>query len=264
VNSKEEKIMHTRIKQNILLGVFAFLVAIGLTGCFKGEISVDVKENGSGLIGIALGMTQQAQALLSSQGTNPLEQIQKSLSEQVGLPGDVTVSSWVEDEYEWVKVEKGVKSVDEINMVFADNEIFKSFSLTRTGGLFQNEFILVAELNPLSNAAPSGESVQIDPAAFIQMRFSLRLPGKIEETNGFVDINDSNRMVWTMQGSQPVPIKARLVTWNWLNIIIIAGGGVLIVFSGISAVGFLLYKSSQKTKQRLEPQRIASTEKSLF
>ena len=117
--------MHARIKQNILLGVFAFLAAIGLTGCFKGEISVDVKENGSGLIGIAFGMTQQAKVLLSSQGNNPLEQIQKSLSEQVGLPGDVRVSSWVEDEYEWVKVEKGVKSVDEINMVFADNEIFK-------------------------------------------------------------------------------------------------------------------------------------------
>lgn len=234
--------------QKLTLSVLSVLIIFGLSGCFKGEISVDVKESGKGFVGVAFGMTQEAKALLSiqsdnsgSQPTNPFDQIQKELAENVGLPGDIKVSTWIDDDYEWFKAEKGFNNLDEINQLVADIEMFKSFKLTRKTGFLQNEFILEGELNSLSDDPMSGE-MQIDPSMFIQMQFSLRLPGRIVETNGLVDVNDPNKMTWRAQGSKPVSMKARSLAWNWVNIGILAGVGGLILLIGIGVIGFTFFK----------------------
>ena len=102
------------------------------------------------------------------------------------------------------------------------------------------------ELAPFSDNAGTGTGVQIDPAAFIQMRFALRLPGKIIETNGISDSSDPNRMVWTMMGKQSVHMSARSVTWNWINIAILGGIGGIFFLSATVGVGYVIYRSSKK------------------
>lgn len=238
-------------RQKILFHAISILMILGLTGCFKGEISVDVRDSGNGMVGIAFGMTQEAKALLSMQtndsgakSQNPLEEIQEALKDNVGLPGDVKISSWIDGDYEWFKAEKGFNNLDEVNRLLADNEMFNFFSLTRKAGLFQNEFILEGELSSLSDDTEANEGMQIDPSLFIQMQFALRLPGEITETNGLVDINDPNKMVWKAQGNQTIPMKARSVSWNWVNIVIIGGLAAILIVAGIGVVGFVMYRSS--------------------
>lgn len=239
------------IKPRALLPFFLIILSFGLSGCFKGNISVDVKANGSGIVSIAFGMTQQAKALISSQGTNPLQDIEQSMSDESGnVPTDVKVTRWTEGDYEWTKAEKEFKSLDEINKVILNRSLFNHFSLTRKRGIFQDEFILDAELDALNSDIPSDNS-GIDPSAFIEMSFSARLPGKITETNGFVDTNDPNLVVWNVEGYQTVSVKARSVTWNWLNIFGILTGGFLFVLFGIYALGgfdSILYPRSQNKK----------------
>jgi hypothetical protein len=243
-----------KLKQIALLPTLLFMLSFGLSGCIKGNIAVDIKPNGSGIVSISFGMTQQAKALISSQGTNPLQDIEQSMSDGSGsTPTDVKVTKWMEGDYEWTKAEKEFKNLDEINKVILNRSLFNHFSLTRKRGIFQDEFILDAELDALNTDIPSDDS-GIDPSAFIEMSFSTRLPGKITETNGFVDANDPNLVVWNVEGYQTVSVKARSVTWNWLNIFGILVGGflfVLFVLFGIYALGgfdSILYPQSQNKK----------------
>src|SRR4030095_4628631 len=103
-----------KIKRTTILCIVGIIATLGLTGCFKGEVSVDVKPNGSGILSLAIGMTQQAKALASSQGTDPLQDINKSLANGASTAKDVKVTTWIDGDYEWTKAEKVFASPDEI------------------------------------------------------------------------------------------------------------------------------------------------------
>ena len=252
-----------KIKRIALLPIFLLILSIGLSGCFKGNISVVVKPNGSGVVSISFGMTKEAKSLISSQGTNPLQDIEQSMSAESGSsPTDVKVTKWMEGDYEWAKVEKEFKKLDDISKVVLNRTLFNYFSLTRKRGIFQDEFILDAELNALNKDVPADNS-GIDPYSFIDMSFSARLPGKLTEANGFVDTNDPNLVVWNIEGYQTVSVKTRSVTWNWLNIFGVLTGVFLLALLGAYALGgfdSILYPKSQNKKplpqykQPIQPQ----------
>lgn len=236
-----------KFKRTLILCNVGIIATIGLTGCFKGEVSVDVKQNGSGMLSLAIGMTQQAKALAASQGTDPLQDINKSLANGANTAKDVKVSTWIDGDYEWTKAEKEFANLDEINKVLNEKKLFNNFSLTRSHSLLWDEFTLEAEFAPL-NSNTSGNDIGVDPAAFIQMSFSARLPGKIIETNGLTDINDPNRIVWNMASKQSVSIKARSTAWNWMSIFVISGFLLLIGVATIGGTGYFVYTLSKKNR----------------
>src|SRR5215216_7886452 len=168
----------SKIKRTLTLCIIGVVATVGLTGCFKGEVLVDVKPNGSGLLSLAIGMTQQAKALAASQGTDPLQDINKSLANGTDTTEDVKVTTWIDGDYEWTKAEKAFASADEINKALSGNKLFNRFVLTRSHGLLRDEITLDAEFAPM-NSNVSANVSGVDPSAFIQMTFSVRLPGKI-------------------------------------------------------------------------------------
>jgi hypothetical protein len=238
-----------KIKRTLILCVVGIIATIGLTGCFKGEVSIDVKQNGTGTISLAIGMTQQAKALAASQSSNPSQDISKSLADGIGATPNVKSTTWIDGDYEWTKAEKEFANLDEINKALGGNKLFNNFSLTRSHSLLRDEFTLEAEFAPLNNNASGNNSgIQVDPSAFIQMSFSARLPGKIVETNGLTDINDPNRMVWAMASKQSVSIKARSTAWNWTSIVAISGFLFFIGVVIVGGVGFVVHARLQKGK----------------
>lgn len=226
----------------ILSGLFA------LTACFKSEISVDVNENGSGLISFAYGVTQQVKTLLAAQSTNPLAEIDKGFGASGTEAGNLTVTSWVDGDYEWSKAQKEFASLDEINAVLGANKLFKSFAITRARGLLQDEFDLQAELAPISESA--GSSL-VDPSGFVQIRFSIKLPGEIKATNGAMDGNNPNHILWTVQSNSPTSLSLHTVSWNWLNIGLGAGFGLLLVL--IFGVALVFSLSGSKARPARQP-----------
>jgi hypothetical protein len=114
--------------------------------------------------------------------------------------------------------------------------MFNRFSLTRNRGVLRDEFILDAEFDSLNSGIPADNS-GIDPSAFINLSFSARLPGTIVETNGFADLEDPNLLMWNAQGYQNVPIRARSLSWNWLNLFLIMGGVFGLIILGVYAFG---------------------------
>jgi hypothetical protein len=201
-------------------------------------------------------MTQQAKALIDSQSANPFQNMKKTLADATGATQDVQLTTWIDGDYEWAKVEKGFSNLDEVSKILKnDKGLFNNFSLIRKRGIFQDEFILEAEFAPLNNSTSSRNDSGVDPSAFIQMSFSARLPGKIIETNGLRDINDPNRIVWNMQSKQSVAISARSTTWNWINIFITAGFLLLLGVVAIGGLVYFFYATSQKNKDLQGGQR---------
>lgn len=237
-----------RIRRMFQFVAVLLMIVMGTSGCFKADISVEVKANGSGVLGIAIGMTEQAKALLSSQGAgDPFQSMQDQISQQNGQEAaDLEVTRWVDGDYEWMKAERPFSNVEEINALMAENQMFNRFSLTRNHGFLQDEYVLDAELNKINDQASSGASLDIDPSTFIEVTFSASLPGKIVESNGVADAADPNRLTWTAQGEQTVPIQARAMVWNWLVILAIVLVIGLIAALGIAAAVFLVFKGSQK------------------
>jgi hypothetical protein len=246
--SSQEKCMHpVRVRKMFQFAVVLFMVVLGTSGCFKANISADVKANGSGILGIAFGMNQQAKTLLSSQGGDPFQNLQDQMAKEGGQSlKDFQVTRWQDGDYDWMKAEREFSNLEELNTLMGKNEMFSRFSLVRNKGFLQDEFILDAELNKLNDSTASNPAAfNIDLSTLLDIKFSTRLPGKIVETNGYADAADPNRLSWNAQGNQAVPIQARAVAWNWLVILILLLliGLSLLVIAGLA---FLVYKGSRK------------------
>jgi hypothetical protein len=241
-----------KLKRSLIYPLI-LMTSVLLSGCFKGEIAVDVKSNGSSVMSIAAGMTSEAKSLAYSNGGNLTQDIQQSLADEGTVSvNDITVTTWRDGDYEWAKAEREFKTLDELQRVMMNRDLFNRFSLTRKRGIFQDEFILDAELDALNDDGSFNNEFGMDPSAFIDMKFSARLPGEIVESNGFADINDPNLIVWSVEGNQPVSVRARSVVWNWLNISGITCGSILVFLIAVYALGgfdSILPSSKRKTKK---------------
>jgi hypothetical protein len=253
--------MRSRNIRLALISCFCCGAALALAGCVKGDISVDVRENGTGVLSVSLGLTQQAKALLSSQGSTPLQMLEQSMSNGPdSTSADVKIDRWTEGDYEWVKAEKEFKTLAEINADMLKRPLFKHFSLSRRRGVIQDEFILDAELDALNADMPTDYGSP-DAAGIGEINFSARLPGSITETNGFSDAKDPRHFLWSMQSNQTVPIRMRSLVWNWGNILGMLVVGAVFVALGIFAVGGLrpilhpAAGSQTHSRWRAQPQR---------
>jgi hypothetical protein len=239
-----------RVRRMFQYFIIGLMVVMGTSGCFKADVSVELKANGSGVLGVAVGMTQQAKSLFSSQGGgDPFQSLQDQLSQQDGQKiKDVNVTKWVDGDYEWMKAERPFRNLEEVNALMGRNQMFNRFSLTRNRGVLQDEYVLDAELNKINDKVPGGEglNLNIDPATFIGIKFSALLPGKIVESNGFADAENPNLLSWTAQGNQNVPIQARVRVWNRLVVLVLVLVIGLIVVMGIAVVVLLVVKGSRK------------------
>jgi len=228
-------------RKHLFWGSVVSILMFGLTGCFKVEVTTEVKPNGSGMIGFAMGMNMQAKAMVASQGESADDVISTLLdTEDVSSEG-FNVTSWVDGDYEWTKAEKEIDSISEINEAFASHGLFSHFSLTENKGLLRNEFVLDAEFASLGENADTG-SLDVPITSILQVTYSLKLPGKIEETNGIADVNDPNRLVWMAQEGS-VPLHATATTWNTLSIILMIGG--ILLMSLVVVIIFSLLKSKK-------------------
>lgn len=250
--------MRSTIK--ILKLVICLALIIPLAGCFKGEFFVDIHPNGSATVAGSYGLNSQAIMFLGMQDVNIEEQLFDIESE-----AEFTrTSRWVDGEYEWVKVERDFDSIHEVNNSFQEVEILDHFLLTRKTGFFQNQIILDVEFDFSSPDGTMPDFLGISASDMINFRFLARMPGSVQETNGLMDINDPNLLVWTINFDGVTPIYAKSVTWNYLNIGLISAGFVLLAILVI--VLFVLFfltriKSQTVPSQELSPSVSSVNEK---
>ena len=207
----------------ILKILLYFLIVPLLTGCFRGEIMLDIHPDGSATIGGSYGVTSEAKLLLSMQGFDFHDVLFGDK-----LNDDFRSSSWVEGNYEWVKVERDYQSFDEVIDAF---KMANDFTLTQKKGLFQNRITLNVVFDLSANNNESLEIMGMDmiPSDMLGFRFLARLPGTIKQKNGIIDIYDPNLIAWNLDTGGTTHIYAESVSWNYLNIGVFAVGILLII-----------------------------------
>lgn len=224
--------------------------AFSLSACFKVRITINVNPDESGMMGFAFGMTSQAKALVASQSdSDPMQTLSKNLSDNPDNPQEVKITRWTEGEYEWIQGEVAFEDLNELNERMSRVDFFESFSITRQTSFLKNKFILTASLGPLSESTSSSD---IDPSAFIEVQMFVHLPGKIIETNGIFDGEESSNLVWTVNNKQTTTMKATSESWNSLNIVVI-GVVVGVIILGVICIMFLIifvYRRRNKTRMQ--------------
>jgi len=218
-----------KLPHKIFKLVICLALIIPLAGCFKGEFLIDVHPNGSATVAGSYGLNTEAKLLLGMQGENLEEQLF-----DLNTNGETArTSRWVDGEYEWVKVERDFDTIDEVNYNFQEVEILDHFLITRKTGLFRNQIILDAEFDFSSPEGTETDFMGFLASDMINFRYLARMPGSIQETNGLMDINDPNLLVWTINFDGVTPIYAKSVTWNYLNIGLVAAGILLLTILAI-------------------------------
>ena len=214
-------------------------------------MDLTVNPDGSGTVGAAMGMTVQARNFLtSSSNGDPFQGLLQSLDASPNNGQEVTVRRWTEGEYEWVQGDVALANLAEINERFGDVGLFESFSLRRETGLLQDRFVLEAALEPLGSFGDSlgNEEALYDPAAFIEMQFTVHMPGELVETNGIQDGNNPGALLWVVDPAETVIVRAVSRTWNWLNVGVL-GGAASLLGLGLIILGAMAVVSSRQRKQ---------------
>ncbi|MEI7772516.1 MAG: hypothetical protein WCI67_21180 [Chloroflexales bacterium] len=218
----------------ILTILLASLLASILSGCAKVHMGVTVNSDGSsGTIAFGIGLTPQGKALLESQGTS--DPISTLLSSAAGTPAQgVSVRRWADGDYDWGEGSKTFTSLDELTLLMQGTKGLTHFTITRQTGLLKERFTLDAEAAPMNADMPnSGSTTGIDSNAFLQMRFTAKLPGTIIENSGAIDASDPTTSVWMFQPTKPTVIHMVTEQWNWRTIIgVLVGGGLLLASIG--------------------------------
>lgn len=247
--------MSNQKKSFLPLFLFLLFLPIFLSGCFKADVSLEVRENGSGLIGLAFGVDDQSKAFLSDEGFDFMELVSQAMNQNLD-ENEVKMFTWDDGQYEWSQITREFSSMNHINEELGATKIFKAFSLQKKLGLFQNTFILEAELAPLNESLPGSEDAIFNIGSIMEATFSVKLPGEIETTNGAFTHQNAEEVVWNLRGDQPIMIHARSVTRNWVGIsTVIALGALILLGIGVLFIGVIwMLLVNNKQNNKIEPE----------
>jgi len=226
----------------------ASMLSLVLSGCIKARMAIIVEPDGSGTLGMAVGMTQQAMSLAGADGESLMQRLSREMSSQEQSSEDVTVRRWTEGEYEWTEATSSFADLDDLNSRLGDTELFERFSVTRKRGLFKDQFVLDAQLAPLLEDEERPEYLIIDPSGMFEFQVSICLPGDVTQTNG-VFASDLSTVLWTVSNYEPLEMHAVSKMWNWFNVMIlsaIALGGPLVAVGA----GLVFYRATRKNASR--------------
>jgi len=233
-----------RQQVNPLVGLILLCLVLLSSGCVKAQMLLDVHENGLSDMSVALGLTSEAKALMSTQGVNIDQLMNKAFSNSNKA---VTTRQWTDGDYEWTEGTVSSLSIEDVNKRMNDNQgMVKSFNLVQEPGLFKNRFVLDMVLQPFANSMGTPNSNQtINPSGMVEFDMLVRLPGKVIETNGVYD-QDQNALEWMVDYNSPVTIHAVSEVWNWVNIALFGGAVVLIIILFLLGVAILVLNQTKK------------------
>jgi hypothetical protein len=237
----------SRNRLNLFVSLILLCLILVSSGCIKTQVMLDVHENGLSDMSVAMGLTSQAKALMSTQGTNIDQLMNKSFSNS---PSAVTTRHWTDGDYEWIEGKVSSITMEDLNKRLSDNKgMVQSFNLVQEPGLLKNRFVLDMVLQPFADTTGTSNSNQLfDPGGMVEFQMLVRMPGKLIETNGVYD-KDQNALAWIADYHSSVTIHAVSEVWNWVNIGILGGGAGLVFI--LVLIGAVIWVRNQPKKQPL-------------
>ena len=226
-----------RIKDLVVIFATLLPVALALTGCVKVHVNIVVNSDGSGTVGMAMGMTDEAKALMASEAGGDLFDAFGEAMTQSEESSEVIVQRWTEGDYEWAEGVVSFTNLDELNAGMQELEIFESFRMTKQTGLLKDLYILDAEITASESTSGLSDEFDFDPSGLFEARMTVTFPGEIVESNGTREGGkDSNSISWALTSDSALRAYAVSERWNWARVVILVGGILLFVLAAIGLV----------------------------
>jgi hypothetical protein len=236
------------------------LLTLVLSGCITANTSIVVNSDGSGEVVTTLGFPNQFVALMASKEIDPVSELRRSLLRQLGYKVDP--DQWNDSEFEWLQLTRLFDSADELNGFIVKQTFVEHFHLQHQRHFLRDQFILNAQFSFDQSSNPFSDVMSEDPifsnfdsSAPLDSSISLRLPGRILESNGNVD-NATKTILWETNDSNTVEIYARSENWNMssvtLTIVL-----VIIAIVLIAAIAILLMRIRKKRKPEVEDEVVS-------
>jgi hypothetical protein len=245
------------IPVRLLLGI---LLAFVLSGCITTNTSIVVNSDGSGEIITALGLPNQFTASMSARGIDPITDLRRSLSKQLGYK--VSSKQWNDAAFEWLQVTRLFENVDELNDLLSNMSFVDHFHLRRVRHFLKDQFIIDAQFyfdqssNPFMDVMGEDQSfANFNTDEPIDSKISLRLPGRIRESNGVYDPS-TKTVLWETNDTNTVKIHVRSEKMNNLSLIITITLA-LIAIALITIIVLLLKRIRRKSKPVIEDEVVS-------
>jgi hypothetical protein len=243
------------LKQFLML-----LLALVLSGCIHANTSIVVNSDGSGELTTSIGFPAKFIALMTSKDIDPVAQLRRSLFRQIGP--NVKSDQWNDSEFDWLQLTRPFDTVYELNDVAVKQPYIETFRLQHERHFLKDQFIIDAQFNfdpsynPFLEVMSEGETFStFDATAPIDLTVSLRLPGRILESNGNVD-NSTRTILWETHDSNSVEIYAKSEKWNMsalaLTIIL-----VVLAIALVSVTIILLRRIHNRNKPAVEDEVVS-------
>ena len=226
------------------------LMSLALSGCISVKTSIFVKQDGSGELGITVGLPTEFITMLP-EDENPMADIEQELRQELGEGIAIEQSS--EGGYEWCKARRPFSSLDEINALMNGFEFVETFSLQKQGALLKEQFVLDAEygLESLLDRQYGDEQETLglpdDLKGLAELQVAVSLPGTVSETNGNYD-SASGYTQWSIIGTDLLQIHAISQAWNILQLGLLAAAALACLF--LLALIILVINRMRRRKAR--------------
>jgi hypothetical protein len=233
-----------------LLRILLVLVSLTLSGCIKANTAITVQPDGTGEITTSLGFPIELVAEMTLQGIDPVKDLKQILFKNLGYGTKYDQSD--DNKHEWLILTREFSSVEVLSDLLQKQDFVESFSLRRNRGFLQDEYVLDAFItlenfsNPLEFDVDDGAQDPGSAMGFpLDFQLSIRLPGKILETNGVYNASEKT-ITWTRDSSDAFELHAISESWNTLSLAVSIGLGILGICL-VVAIVMLVIRSRRKS-----------------
>jgi hypothetical protein len=253
----------------------AALLVVAATGCrVRTEVGIDVAEDGSGVVTVAVGLDADAMARHPGLGSElRLDDLRDAGWEVTGPVGE-------DDGYTWVRATKAFATPADAGRVlaevagadgpFRDLAVTRATSFARTTYGFTGTVDLGGGLEAFGDAALAaalgGEPLGEDAAAIearlgqpleeaFTFRVALRLPGSVTETNATVE--EGGAVVWSprLGEAAAVELQAASEVRRTSTVVLTVVAAVALLAAVAVAAGFPWRR--RRRRRRAEPRHAA-------
>jgi hypothetical protein len=242
---------------HLSLGILLTLV---LSGCITVNTSIEINSDGSGEVVTALGFPNQFTALMATKDIDLIKELRRSLSRQLGYKA--TPKQWNDTNFDWLQLTRSFEDEDELNDIVNDLSFVEHFRLQRVRHFLKDQFIIDAQFyfdqssNPFMDMMSEDQTfANLNTTEPIDSKISLRLPGRILESNGNYDTS-TKTILWETNDTNTVEIYARSEKMNTLSLIITISL-VLIAIALITIIVLLLKRIRRKSKPAVEDEVVS-------
>jgi len=252
-------------RQRVLQRSLVIILALFLSGCITANTSLVINPDGSGELTNSIGFPYQLIALMSSKNIDPVSDLRKSLVKQ--LEYKVDSDRWNDRGFEWLQLIRPFDNPDELNSLAIKQPFVDSFRLWHERHFLKDWFTINAQFtfdqssNPFLDIMSKDQVFSnFDAEAPIDLKISLRLPGKILETNGEYD-SFTKTVLWESNDLNTIEIFARSESWNMINIAFAVALALLAIVLVALIIKILLRvrKRNKPLEEEVVSQRIADS-----